>query len=148
MAGMNEQDPRALAMQYQELKKRAEAIQQQLTMVKFSVDDCTKVLKTIEELVNVEEGTEMMFPIGSGSFVYANITSADKVVVDIGSGVSVERPLDDAKQIMEKRKAELEKAYENMNASLAQLSQQMQAIESVISRQQQQAQGQQGQTQQ
>ncbi|TGC08697.1 prefoldin subunit alpha [Methanolobus halotolerans] len=144
MAGMNEQDPRALVMQHRELQKRAEMIQQQITMVKISVDDCTKVLKTIEELVNIEEGTEMMFPIGSGSFVYANIGRVDRIVVDIGSGVSVERPLKDAQEIMEKRKAELEKAYENMNASMAQVSQQMQAIEAVVSRQQQeqQAQGQ------
>lgn len=141
MAGINEQDPRALVMQHRELQKRAEMIQQQMTMVKISADDCNKVLTTIEELVNVEEGTEMMFPIGSGSFVYANIARADRIVVDIGSGVSVERPLKDAKEIMEKRKADLEKAYENMNASLAQVSQQMQTIEAFVSRQQQ-AQGQ------
>ena len=137
MAGMNEQDPRKLVMQHRELQKRAEMIQQQMTMVKISADDCAKVLATIEELVNIKDGAEMMFPIGSGSFVYANIARPDKIVVDIGSGVSVERPLEDAKTIMEKRKADLEKAYEDMNASMAQVSQQMQAIEAVISRQQQ-----------
>ncbi|MBN2109644.1 MAG: prefoldin subunit alpha [Methanosarcinaceae archaeon] len=147
MAGMDEQDPRTLVMQHRELQKRAEMIQQQMTMIKISADDCNKVLTTIEELTNIEEGTEMMFPVGSGSFVYANIARAGRIVVDIGSGVSVERSLMDAKEIMEKRKASLEKAYENMNSSLAQVSQQMQAIEAYISRQQQ-AMGYQGQAQQ
>ncbi len=141
MSGVNEQDPRALVMQHRELQKRADLLQQQMSMIKMSADDCTKALNTIEELFNVREGTEMMFPIGSGSFVYANIARVDSIVVDIGAGISVERPLSDAKEIMEHRKERLEKAFENMGNSLSKIGQQMQAIEAFISKQQQ-AQGQ------
>lgn len=141
MSDVNEQDPRALVMQHRELQKRAELLQQQMTMIRMSADDSTKALNTIEELFNVKEGTEMMFPIGSGSFVYASIARVDKVVVDIGAGIRVERSLSEAKEIMEHRKERLEKAFENMSASLSKIGQQMQAIEAFISRQQQ-AQGQ------
>jgi prefoldin alpha subunit len=141
MSGENEQDPRALVMQHRELQKRAELLQQQMTMIKMSAEDCTKALTTIEELSNVREGTEMMFPIGSGSFVYANIARVDNVVVDLGAGISVERPLSDAKEIMAHRKERLEKAFENMANSLSKMTQQMQAIEAFIAKQQQ-AQGQ------
>jgi prefoldin alpha subunit len=141
MSGVNEQDPRALAMQHREFQKRAELLQQQMTMIKMSAEDCTKALNTIEELFNVKEGTEMMFPIGSGSFVYANIARVDNIVIDLGAGISVERPLSDAKEIMAHRKERLEKAFENMSASLSKISQQMQAIEAFIAKHQQ-AQGQ------
>jgi prefoldin alpha subunit len=141
MSGVNEQDPRALVMQHRELQKRAELLQQQMTMIKMSAEDCTKALTTIEELSNVREGTEMMFPIGSGSFVYANIARVDNIVVDLGAGISVERPLSDAKEIMAHRKERLEKAFENMANSLSKMTQQMQAIEAFIAKQQQ-AQGQ------
>ncbi|MDK2834582.1 MAG: prefoldin alpha subunit [Methanolobus sp.] len=137
MSGVNEQDPRALVMQHRELQKRAELLQQQMTMIRMSADDSAKALNTIEELSNIKEGTEMMFPIGSGSFVYANIARVDNIVVDIGAGISVERSLSEAKEIMEHRKERLEKAFENMSASLSKIGQQMQAIEAFISRQQQ-----------
>ncbi|WP_406669865.1 prefoldin subunit alpha [Methanolobus sp. ZRKC4] len=143
MAGMNEQDPRALVMQHRELQKRAEMIQQQMSMVKISADDCAKVLTTIEELDNIEDGAEMMFPIGSGSFVYANIDHTDKAVVDIGAGLSVERPIADAKEILQRRRERLTTALDNMNNALLQLGQQMQAIESFLNKLQQ-AQGQVG----
>ncbi|MCQ6963378.1 prefoldin subunit alpha [Methanolobus chelungpuianus] len=137
MSGVNEQDPRALVMQHRELQKRAELLQQQMTMIRMSADESAKALNTIEELSNVKEGTEMMFPIGSGSFVYANIARVDNIVVDVGAGISVERSLSEAKEIMEHRKERLEKAFENMSASLSKIGQQMQAIEAFISRQQQ-----------
>ncbi|WP_340817977.1 prefoldin subunit alpha [Methanolobus sp. WCC4] len=141
MADMNGQDPRVLANQHREFQKRAEMIQQQVGMVQISIEDCNRALTTIEELSNVSEGSEMMFPIGSGSFVYANISHADKVVVDVGAGISVERPIADAKEILERRKARLTSALENMNNGLLQISQQMQAIESFLAQQQQQMQG-------
>ncbi|SFM54968.1 prefoldin subunit alpha [Methanolobus profundi] len=140
MAGMNGQDPRVLANQHREFQKRAEMLQQQVGMVQISMEDCNRALGTIEELSNVSDGSEMMFPIGSGSFVYANISRSDNVVVDVGAGISVERPIADAKVILERRKERLTTALDNMNNALLQISQQMQAIESFLS-QQQQAQG-------
>jgi prefoldin alpha subunit len=141
MADMNGQDPRVLANQHREFQKRAEMIQQQVGMVQISIEDCNRALTTIEELSNVSEDSEMMFPIGSGSFVYANISHVDKVVVDVGAGISAERPIADAKEILERRKERLASALDNMNNSLLQISQQMQAIEAFLARQQQQMQG-------
>ncbi|WP_406661255.1 prefoldin subunit alpha [Methanolobus sp. ZRKC3] len=133
MVNTNEQDPRTLAMQHGELQKRAESVQQQMSMVQTSAQDCAKALATVEELTGIEEGAEIMVPVGSGSFVYANVSRIDNIVVNIGAGVSVERPLNDAKEILENRKAKLEKAFENMSNALAQIGQQMQSIESYLS---------------
>ncbi len=143
MVDMNGQDPRVLANQHREFQKRAEMLQQQVGMVQMSMEDCNRALTTIEELVNVSKGSEMMFPIGSGSFVYANIGHTDKAVVDIGAGLSVERPIADAKEILQRRRERLTTALDNMNNALLQLGQQMQAIESFLN-QLQQAQGQVG----
>lgn len=141
MADMNGQDPRVLVNQHREFQKRAEMLQQQVSMVQISMEDCNRALGTIEELSNVSEGSEMMFPIGSGSFVYANISHADTVVVDVGAGISAERPIADAKEILERRKERLTSAHDNMNNNLIQITQQMQAIESFLAQHQQQTQG-------
>jgi prefoldin alpha subunit len=137
MADMNEQDPRVLANQHREFQKRAEMVQQQMSMVQISLEDCNRAITTIDELDNVSDGSEIMFPIGSGSFVYANISQTDKAVVDIGAGYTVERPIPEAKEILQRRREKLTTALDNMNSSLAQLSQQMQAIESFLAKLQQ-----------
>jgi prefoldin alpha subunit len=137
MVDMNEQDPRVLANQHREFQKRAEMVQQQMSMVQISLEDCNRAITTIDELDNVSDGSEIMFPIGSGSFVYANISQTDKAVVDIGAGYTVERPIPEAKEILQRRREKLTTALDNMNSSLAQLSQQMQAIESFLAKLQQ-----------
>ncbi len=133
MVNANEQDPKTLSMQHSELQKRAESVQQQMGMIQTSTQECAKALATIEELNDIEDGTEMMVPIGSGSFVSANVSRINNIVVDIGAGFSIERPLKDAKEILENRKAKLEKAFENMSNALEQIGQQMQSIESYLS---------------
>ncbi|MDY0388002.1 MAG: prefoldin subunit alpha [Methanolobus sp.] len=143
MVDMNEQDPRVLASQHREFQRRAEMLQQQIGMAQISMEDCNRALTTIDELGNVSIGSEMMFPIGSGSFIYANIGHTDKAVVDIGAGLSVERPIAEAKEILQRRRERLSSALENMNKALLQLGQQMQAIETFLSKLQQ-AQGQVG----
>jgi prefoldin alpha subunit len=137
MVDMNEQDPRVLANQHREFQKRAEMVQQQMSMVQISLEDCNRAITTIDELDNVSDGSEIMFPIGSGSFVYANISQTDKAVVDIGAGYTVERPIPEAKEILQRRREKLTTALDNMNSSLAQLGQQMQAIESFLAKLQQ-----------
>jgi prefoldin alpha subunit len=137
MADMNGQDPRVLANQHREFQKRAEMVQQQMSMVQISLEDCNRAINTIDELNTVSAGSEIMFPIGSGSFVYANISHTDKAVVDIGAGLTVERPLPEAKEILQRRREKLTTALDNMNNTLAQLSQQMQAIESFLAKLQQ-----------
>jgi prefoldin alpha subunit len=133
MVNTNEHDPRTLAMQHGELQKRAESVQQQMAMVQSSAKECAKALATIEELDGMVEGAEIMVPIGSGSFVSANLSKVNNIVVNIGAGVSIEHSISDAKELLEGRKAKFEKAFENMGNALTQIGQQMQSIESYLS---------------
>ncbi|WP_292470550.1 prefoldin subunit alpha [Methanolobus sp.] len=137
MADMNGQDPRVFVNQHREFQKRAEMVQQQIGMVQLSMEDCNRALNTIEELSNVSEGSEMMFPIGSGSFVYANVSHIDTIVVDVGAGISVERPVTAAKEILQRRRERLTSALENMNNTLLQLTQQIRTIEAFLAKMQQ-----------
>jgi prefoldin alpha subunit len=132
MAEVSEEEVRNLAMQHREYQKRAEAIQQQMNMVQVSRDDCIRALATIEELEAFEEGIETMVPIGAGSFVYGRLNDLGKVVVNVGAGVSIEKSIDGAKEILNHRKEELGKILENMNISLTKIAQGMQSIEAMV----------------
>lgn len=140
MAEMNDTDPRNLLMQHREYQRRAEALQQQISMVSLSAQDCQRAIATIEELEKEKEGAHTMVPIGSGSFVYAKLDMIDKVVVNVGAGISIEKSVPEAKEILQRRKSELDKILEKMNTTLGQLAQGMQAIEAQVAALQQGAQ--------
>lgn len=133
MAEVSEQDVRNLAMQHQELQKRAEMIQQQMSAIQMSAEDCGRAIVAVDELKDAEDGVETMLPIGSGSYIHAKLNKVDKVVVNVGAGISVEKTMDGAKETLTKRSEQLGKIHEQMSASLAQIAQNLQAIEAKAS---------------
>ena len=94
---------------------------------------------TNDGVITVEEGktAETMVPVGFGSFVYAEIKNAEKVVVDLGAGFSAEKTAEEAIETLNRRKEQLTKILEQMNTSLTKYVQGMQALESEAVRLQQ-----------
>ncbi|MGP8319893.1 MAG: prefoldin subunit alpha [Methanosarcinaceae archaeon] len=129
MTGVSEQDARNLAMQHQEMQKRADMTQQQMATVQMAADDCIRAIGAISELKDAEDGVEMMLPIGSNSYIHAKLNKVDKVVVNVGAGISVEKSMDDAKETLVKRSEQFGKILEQMNVSLGQIIQNLQAME-------------------
>ncbi len=134
---LTQQQMQDLAIRHQQFQYQAEAISQQMNMLKITIKDVETALTTITSLKDVPAGKETLVPIGFGSFVNATITNPDKVVIGIGAGVSVEKKTDEAKVFLEKRKEELTKYFEQMNNALAKLSQELQNIEKMAQRFQQ-----------
>ena len=129
---LNQQKIQELVVRHQQYQYQAEAISQQINMLKMTIKDVESALNTISALKDESAGKEVLVPIGFGSFVNATLTSPDKVVIGIGAGVSVEKKTDEAKQFLEKRKDELTKYFEKLNNVIANLATELQNIEKTI----------------
>ncbi len=136
-AAMTPQQLQELVGQHQQYQYQAEAIGQQLNMLKMTLNDLETALTTIKALKDESGGKETLVPIGFGSFVNATLANTDKVVIGIGAGVSVEKKTEDAKVFLEKRKEELTKYFEHMNSAFAKIAEEMQKIEKTVQMQQQ-----------
>ena len=134
---LTQQQFQELAVRHQQYQYQAEGIAQQLNMLKITIRDLETALTTITDLKDETAGKDMLVPIGFGSFVNATLTNPDKVVIGIGAGVSVEKKVDEAKVLLEKRKDELMKYSEQMNNTLTKLIQEIQNIERIAQRQEQ-----------
>jgi prefoldin, archaeal alpha subunit/eukaryotic subunit 5 len=133
MVEVSEEDIRTLAARHQEFQRQAEGIRQQMNMVQASITSCDQATVTINELKTASaegKAAETMVPIGFGSFVYAEIKNAEKVIVDLGAGFSAEETADEAIETLKRRKEQLTKILEQMSASLTKYIQGMQALES------------------
>ncbi|MDR7665908.1 prefoldin subunit alpha [Methanosarcina sp. Z-7115] len=139
MAEVSE-DIRNLAARHQEFQRQAEALRQEMNMVQASISSCDQTIITINELKTASaEGktAETMVAVGFGSFVHAEIKNADKVIVDLGAGFSAEKTAHEAIETLNRRKEQLTKILEQMNASLTKYIQGMQALEAEATKLQQ-----------
>ena len=89
-----------------------------------------------------EVGEEILVPIGSGSFIHGKLASKEKVVLNVGAGVSIEKTASEAKEILLIRKAEVLDGSKKLNDVLAKIDQEMQRIQAVMQQFEESAQGQ------
>jgi prefoldin, archaeal alpha subunit/eukaryotic subunit 5 len=114
-------------MEMRYLEQTAEALQQRISMVNAAIADLTYANATLDGIEKEKENAEMLVPIGGSSYVKVKLADPDKVIVGMGSGVSVEKSLTDAKVTLKERLDELEKT---MTAAQQQFSQVAERINS------------------
>lgn len=115
-----EEELRKLSMEMRYLEQTAEALQQRISMVNAAITDLTYANSTLDGIEKEKENVEMLVPIGGSSYVKVKLADPDKVIVGMGSGVSVEKPLEEARVTLKERLDELEKT---MNVAQQQFSQ-------------------------
>jgi prefoldin alpha subunit len=120
LSSKNEEALRRLAVELQILEGTADALQQRINLVSAALTELSVANATLEGLEEEKHGSSLFVPIGGGSYVKANLETADKVVVGIGAGVAVERTVKEAKENVENRVAELDKTRSSLLNQLRQ----------------------------
>ena len=115
-----EEELRRLSVEMRYLEQTADALQQRISMVNAAITDLTYANMTLDGIEKEKENAEMLVPIGGGSYVKAKIADTNKIIVSMGSGVSIEKTLQEAKTTLKERLDELEKT---MNSAQQQFSQ-------------------------
>lgn len=139
-----EEEARRLVLAYQQYQAQADAIVQQISLTQVTADGLNRALGAVEAMEKAEEGQEMLVPIGSGSFVHARLASRERVVLNVGAGVSIEKTVADAKEALNTRKADVAEASKKLNEVLSKIDQEMQKIQAILGEYESQMQQQQG----
>jgi prefoldin alpha subunit len=116
-----EQEMRKLNMELRYFEQTAEALQQRLSMLNAAMTDLTYANMTLESIEKEKENAEMLVPIGGSSYINVKLANPDKVIVGMGSGVSVEKTLPEAKDLMKQRLSDLEKTRAQAEQQLSQV---------------------------
>ena len=121
MAAKTEEELRRLSVEMRILEQTAEALQSRISMVNAVITDLTYANMTLEGLEKRKENAELLVPIGGNSYIKARLEDPDKVTVGIGAGVSVEKTLQEAKEIIRKRLDDLEKSRASLQQQFSQV---------------------------
>ncbi|MBS7621222.1 prefoldin subunit alpha [Candidatus Bathyarchaeota archaeon] len=116
-----EEELRRLSIEMRILEQTAEALQSRISMVNAVITDLTYASMTLDGLEKQKENAELLVPIGGNSYVKARLETPDKVTVGIGAGVSVEKTLQEAKEIIRKRLEDLERSRNSLQQQFSQV---------------------------
>ena len=125
MASKTEEALRKLSVEMRFLEQTAEAIQSRINMINAVITDLTYANMTLEGLEKEKENSELMVPIGGNSYIKARLANPNQVIVGMGAGISVEKTLQEAKDIIKNRLENLEKSKANLQQQLAQVAEKM-----------------------
>jgi len=121
LAAKAEEELRRLSVEMRILEQTAEALQSRISMINAVITDLTYANMTLEGLEKQKENVELLVPIGGNSYIKARLEAPDKVTVGIGAGVSIEKTLQEAKEIIRKRLEDLEKSRASLQQQFSQV---------------------------
>jgi prefoldin alpha subunit len=116
-----DEELRQLLAEVRLLEGSAQTLQLRLDIINSSLGEAMLTKATLEGMKGKPPGTELLIPIGSGSFLRASLLDGERVVMGIGANVSMERSFDESISELARRIEELEKARASVQEQLAQI---------------------------
>jgi prefoldin alpha subunit len=139
-----EEQLRQLLAAYQQYQAQAEAIARQIGLTQITAEGLDRAVTAVDALENAGDGQEMLVPIGSGSFVYGKLASKERVVLNVGAGVSIEKTAAEAKESLKARRAEVAEGSKRLNDVLSKIDQEMQKVQAQLAKFEQPGEGSEG----
>ena len=115
---MNEQELKQALSTLDLMRAQAESLAEQQQLIQYSLEEYSRAKETLSKWKDAKKGEEILVPIGGNSFVFAKVASNSKALVGIGSGVTVERPVEEAIATVDTRINEMVEAMKKINESM------------------------------
>lgn len=120
MSKSAEDEIRRLIVELTVLENTAEYLRSRINLVNAAIAELNLAGMSLEGIE--KKDSDLIFvPIGGGSYIKARLEDTDKIVYGIGAGISVEKPIKEAKEGVENRLSELNKARVALEQQLNQV---------------------------
>jgi prefoldin alpha subunit len=112
---MSEEHAQQLMQQMQMLETYFADLSQRETTLLSVLREAVSAIESIKSL-SQKPTSDTLVPIGMGTYVQTKISSNDKIVLNIGAGIAVEKTHDSAINYLEARIKEIEVALQDASA--------------------------------
>lgn len=121
-----------LLLLHQQYRKQLEMIGAQVELLESTVGEYGRARDTIEEVGNAREGSEILVPIGGNVFIYSTLKDSSSVITGIGGNVAIEKKVDKAIDIIEKRIEDIRKEEKRLGELAQKLQLKLEEISTKI----------------
>jgi len=102
------------------LEGSARIIQSRYEVVRAALSETLIASSTLEGIKGKAKGTETLVPIGADSYVRAEVSDCEKVIMGVGAGASMEKKIEDSIAELKSRQADLDKVRISLQQQLSQ----------------------------
>lgn len=117
----------------------ARALQARLDIINAAMNEFALASSTLEGIKSQKSDADALIPVGGGSFVRAKLADISKIVVGVGAGVAIEKPIDLSITEIKDRIADLDKArttlQEQLNQTLIRLEENREKLNEIVKKQ-------------
>lgn len=117
----DEETIKKLLVEIRMMEGSTNLIQSRLRIVSSALEETAIAMNTLEGVKGCPKGTEVLVPVGAGSFLRAELTDVEKAITGVGVGVCIEKSIESSTTDLKERQAELEKLSGSLRQQLEQL---------------------------
>jgi prefoldin alpha subunit len=100
-------------------KQQLESIDLQLQYLQSTLMEYQRAKMTVEQLSSVDANSDILIPVGAGTFINGSLKNASNVLIGVGAGIVIEKPVTEALSKIDERIRRIQENLEKM-ASLGQ----------------------------
>lgn len=94
-------------VEYKLLEEQNKQLQQQIHQVDSQIAELTSIMNSLAEFSMSKNGSEILVPLASGIFAYAELKDNAHVRVNVGSNVSVRKNIMETQELIQNQMKEL-----------------------------------------
>lgn len=118
---MSEEELRKAITELRSFETIMEELRSRYQLVVASINDLQVSKSALEEISKAGEGVELFLDIGGGVYGKAVLKDTNRFLVNTGSGILIERSLDETLKMVEKRLSELNNARGSIETQMSSL---------------------------
>jgi len=109
-------------------KMRLENMSKEAEILQMSLNEHIRAVETLKAYARAGEGKDILIPVGAGAFIPARSTGAGTALISIGTGLTVEKTLDEAVSSLEGSAGEVELEERKLIQEMKNLEKQAQML--------------------
>lgn len=117
-----EEELQKILFELENSRRQLDAITKQMQVLDLTLNELNSTQNALNSLRENKSGKEMFVPIGSGSYIKAELKDNEKVLIGLGARISIEKSVEEAKRILEEREKNLSKTMENLQEKAIELN--------------------------
>jgi prefoldin alpha subunit len=87
-----------------------------------------EIQTTLQSIEEIKKSDNILFAIGSEAYAFGKIKEKEKLIVEVGSGVALEKTFEEAKKTLDKRRLEIEKTLNEVERNIIEISSKLQEL--------------------
>ena len=132
----DDQEFQRLLVEQKVYEGSARTLQERLEMVVAALRDSAVAQATLQGVKAQKPNVEALVPVGAGSYIRAKLADVSSIVMGVGAGVALEKPIEESLNEIKDRMSNLDKARttleEQLNQTLNRIEQNRESLNLLV----------------